>query len=1090
MTLLTWVAVILCGASLLPQRDGGGSDAAMVKFSRAPPPLSASPSAAFAFEGREGGNGGFCSNCYFSCKLDNYSSSSCNSTEVTYTGLHDGNHTFEVCMNGSRGAVCAAHNWVIDTVPPTAYVSTSSSFTNASNASVYITFSEPCSGGGGFRCSESDCDLLVYGAGHVIPSTLEILQPGLEYSLVVGFSNTVEYGRLVLVMDKNFCTDAAGNRFTRTPNSSFTLHFDRRNVLMNITTGIPPKLLQLNGMMRTVEATNNENNLRIYLSFSAPVLNSSTEILRVLRTSSGSLSPTYRNSLGNHRFGYIVENISSMAIVTISCDTSSIISRQGTPVSSPDPFTFLYDAQRPSVKLTTSQLRTREHSIPVLVKFVKPVFDFNSSAISISGGQLLSFHEASKSIYAVQIHARDKLISVEVAENATQDVAGNKNLASNLLQVRHYTMPALSLVVSVITTVVFLATAIISAVFTVSTSSLISSGVHSRPATYRVSEPSRSLVRIACFIQVFALSRWLVANLPIEYYEFARGVEWTIPYFRLPWESDTADSLTGYPTFPIVAFSELLESTKLKTTKPLEIAKKELHTDASLYDAPLTPMEYRSFLENQNMKPEPVIMASQNLNGWSHFGRNMFWLAVIGGGLVLLHATILFVLRLRKNDSEKQRDFGALVFPRFEVFLIILALPCVCQASAALIRGRSAAGIIVGVILLGIITSLLISLLLFLSLGITMAKLLQYKEVHREGQEFHWYQEIIRMILGPGKRGQWTWKAEHDPTCLTKFGPLFEDLRGPPKYMLSQFSGESSRGKREDRIIASEDETEDAEAPFIQKLFGILRIYYTFLQSIKRVALGVMAGARSPDSSSKVPTLIILSITSFQLFFLILKKPFIKKRVQFVEIISVASEVGVFGSCLILLEKDFSDSGERRVGFFMLAAFVLGYTAQIINEWYALYRQVILLSPDKNSFSKGLKAILYGLVMIAVPAKLSSELLSQQLSSTSREGDGGLSVNSPSDGQMRRSSGTSERSWIRQLRELAKASFSRDDGGVSVDDPSTSNQPRRSGFGFWSGKRSRSSSVPSSSDFKAKGDVKGKSRGLYKDLEAIFSSSK
>lgn len=66
----------------------------------------------------------------------------------------------------------------------------------------------------------------------------------------------------------------------------------------------------------------------------------------------------------------------------------------------------------------------------------------------------------------------------------------------------------------------------------------------------------------------------------------------------------------------------------------------------------------------------------------------MFWLAVIGGGLVLLHATILFVLRLRKNDSEKQRDFGALVFPRFEVFLIILALPCVCQASAALIRGN------------------------------------------------------------------------------------------------------------------------------------------------------------------------------------------------------------------------------------------------------------------------------------------------------------------------------------------------------------------------------------------------------------------
>jgi hypothetical protein len=47
------------------------------------------------------------------------------------------------------------------------------------------------------------------------------------------------------------------------------------------------------------------------------------------------------------------------------------------------------------------------------------------------------FHEASKSIYTVQIQAVDKLVSVQVAENAAQDVAGNPNLASDRLQVRH-----------------------------------------------------------------------------------------------------------------------------------------------------------------------------------------------------------------------------------------------------------------------------------------------------------------------------------------------------------------------------------------------------------------------------------------------------------------------------------------------------------------------------------------------------------------------------------------------------------------------------------------------------------------------------
>lgn len=73
----------------------------------------------------------------------------------------------------------------------------------------------------------SNSQLIVYGAGHVIPSSLEVLKPDLEFSLMVAISTDVQYGRLVLVMDKNFCTDAAGNRFTRISNSSFLLHFGK-----------------------------------------------------------------------------------------------------------------------------------------------------------------------------------------------------------------------------------------------------------------------------------------------------------------------------------------------------------------------------------------------------------------------------------------------------------------------------------------------------------------------------------------------------------------------------------------------------------------------------------------------------------------------------------------------------------------------------------------------------------------------------------------------------------------------------------------------------------------------------------------------
>lgn len=39
--------------------------------------------------------------------------------------------------------------------------------------------------------------------------------------------------------------------------------------------------------------------------------------------------------------------------------------------------------------ITTSSPRTTEHNIPILIRFMKPVFGFNSSYVSISGGNLL-----------------------------------------------------------------------------------------------------------------------------------------------------------------------------------------------------------------------------------------------------------------------------------------------------------------------------------------------------------------------------------------------------------------------------------------------------------------------------------------------------------------------------------------------------------------------------------------------------------------------------------------------------------------------------------------------------------------------------
>jgi len=72
---------------------------------------------------------------------------------------------------------------------------------------------------------ENSLQLLVHGAGKVIPNSLKILQPNLQYSVLVGLSSTAQYGRVNLVMGKNFCNDSAGNKFERNKNSYFTLRF-------------------------------------------------------------------------------------------------------------------------------------------------------------------------------------------------------------------------------------------------------------------------------------------------------------------------------------------------------------------------------------------------------------------------------------------------------------------------------------------------------------------------------------------------------------------------------------------------------------------------------------------------------------------------------------------------------------------------------------------------------------------------------------------------------------------------------------------------------------------------------------------------
>ncbi|XP_065637875.1 uncharacterized protein LOC111993195 [Quercus suber] len=1101
-----------------------------VKFLETPHAFSKLKSTIFVFEVLVGGSG-TCTNCNITCNLDDGIASNCESRMVSYAGLQDGNHTFEVCTNGSQGVGCGSFNWTVDTVPPTAYITTSTPFTNALNVSINISFSEPCTGptgGGGFVCSSvNDCNLLVYGAGQVIPSSLNILQPNLQYSVLVGLSSTAQYGRVILVMDNNFCTDSAGNRFTRNPNSTFHVHFDRRSMFVNLTTHVPERLLQLNGETRLVRATNNCIKLRVCLTFPEPVLNSSAEILNSLKVqilyalqlSQGTLLPlaVSKQHPGHRRFEYKAATcVSGMAIVTVNIN-STIICISGTPVSQVEPITFLYDSLRPAVTLSTprseslrpavmlstpSHIRTRERNIPMLIKFVKPVFGVNSSILSITGGNIQSFKEISSRIYAVEIKAENDsvyCVSVFVPENVIGDVAGNKNLRSNDLQLCPYHVPKISSVVAVLATASFVATSVAAALLTVSIASLSSIGAFPTPFS-SFSNPARNLFRSACHIQVFALSRWLAVKLPVNYYEFARGLRWSIPYFSLPWESGHIQPVVGSspPTNSDSYRSKMHDSEIFLGMQPKQ---GNLSRAASIYKARLrpNPKEYISLFQN-NSKPD----AEYILDGWEDFSRTMFWLAIIGGSLILLHALLLAILKFKK---QKQRGYGLLTFPRFEIFLVNLALPSICEASSALIRGGTSSGIVVGSLFLGAVSFLLLALLWFLSTRITFAKQLQYEEDHQAGRRFY----------SLGNRGQWTWKSERNSNGQIILGPLFEDIRGPILSQISEesvdtngdeiiasneeteelcpkdeevsgnnvaitsgarldlappssaqskshstqpspstrsriaatlvdslmsstsvythgddgiiaFDGEteelspkveevsggsvmrtsgtrtdsappssarstsrstqlspipSTRSRNvatqagsltssssvhphvDDGIIASDYKTEEvypkaedlevfggsvhthSEAPFNQKLFGKLRLYYTLLESLRRIVLGTMTGVYKDYWPSQIPTIILLCITSFQLLFLVLNKPFINKAVQLVEIISVSSEIMI--------------------------------------QWYALQRQIKQLDSKKKHFLTGLKIVSIGLALLFI----SQDFLDSEFPGIFGDGDQG-----------------------------------------------------------------------------------------------------
>ena len=71
---------------------------------------------------------------------------------------------------------------------------------------------------------------------------------------------------------------------------------------MDFWTSVPSYELVINGVPRTVLATNKMEDMKIFLDFSIPVVNSTEDILNALLVNKGNLIPIGTRNSANRRF--------------------------------------------------------------------------------------------------------------------------------------------------------------------------------------------------------------------------------------------------------------------------------------------------------------------------------------------------------------------------------------------------------------------------------------------------------------------------------------------------------------------------------------------------------------------------------------------------------------------------------------------------------------------------------------------------------------------------------------------------------------------------------------------------------------------
>lgn len=277
-------------------------------------------------------------------------------------------------------------------------------------------------------------------------------------------------------------------------------------------------------------------------------------------------------------------------------------------------------------------------------------------------------------------------------------------------------------------------------------------------------------------------------------------------------------------------------------------------------------------------------------------------------------------------------------------------------------------GIVIGVLLLSIPAAFLVSVTILLLYGIFLGALVQYKEFRREVRRNGVLQPQrnrgpITFLAGTALPGKWVRKGGLSSTFLPRYGLIFEDRKGPPKMVIvdtvRKWSSNNSNGIDKSRAnMHSDDENEEVPVSSFHKALGGARASYILIDLSRKIILGVVFGAYAQSGQSWSQVGIVLGITSLQLVYLVVIKPFRSRGVQIAETISLLCETGVFSVAMVLLAEGDPTGSQLGLGIVMLVFLLVSFMAQLINEWYALMKQLLMLSTTPEpSLKHGLKML-------------------------------------------------------------------------------------------------------------------------------------